>query len=228
MGLLQRRVAIAAVFLAVFGLAGCFDVSQKVGINRMGAGRYEVAVSAQGVAGDAIKNEKLVNRQNRATLTTLDNASGVTRKATVDFQTLSNLSFSDETMNLTVKSTDLFGLGPSHVVYVADVMIDKAKNEDSRAASADDVGEKVAETLLGDHTYTFAVTVPGDVEVAVPVTVDDVAYQPTVVGDFYNGRTVIWKIPLYAVVAAPALRFEVDFWAWGFFKNAQSQLVAND
>ena len=37
-----------------------------------------------------------------------------------------------------------------------------------------------------------------------------------------------WKIPLYALVSSQAINFEVDFWAWGFFNDTKSQLVAND
>lgn len=229
MGLQQGRcVAGVLALMAALGLSGCLDVDQRVGIDRSGSGRYEIAASAQGIVGDALKNEKLVNKQNRATLTTAIVGSRVTRVATVDFKSLSDLAFSDETMSLNVRGRDLFGLGPTHVAYVADVMIGKAKNENARAASTDSLGEKVAQSILGEHTYTFTVTVPGDVESAVPVTLGGTTYQPLVTGDFYNGRTVTWRIPLYALVDARALRFEVDFWAWGFFNDSHSQLVAND
>lgn len=214
--------------VAVIGLSGCFDVVQKVGIGRDGSGRYQVAASGEGVVGDALKNEKLVNRQNHAVMTTSDVNGQVTRMATVDFNALSDLAFSDETMGLNVTSRDFFGLGPSHVAYTARLMIGKAKSENPRTAAANDIGEGVAKAVLGDHTYTFSVTVPGDVERALPITLGDTTYQPTIVGDFYNGRAVTWRLPLYALVGAQTIDFEVDFWAWGFFSNTKSQLVANN
>jgi len=130
-----RRSAALAVLLAVVGvgLSGCFDVVQTVGIDRSGAGRYQIAVTGQGVVGDAIKNEKLVNRQNHAAMSTSDVGGNVTRTATVDFKSLSDLAFSDETMNLKVTGRDFFGLGPSHVAFLTNVMIDKAKHDNERA-----------------------------------------------------------------------------------------------
>lgn len=224
-----KRGASAAVIVIVagLGLSGCLDVLQTVGIDRAGAGQYQIVASAQGFVGQALKNEKLVNKQNHATLSTTDANGKVTRTATVPFKALSDLAFSDEVMSLTVKSRDLFGLGPSHVAYVAEVMIDKAKHENRQAASADNMGEQVAQSILGDHTYAFTVTVPGSVEYAAPITLGQTTYQPTVTGDYF-GHTISWKIPLYALVSSQAIRFEVDFWAWGTFSNTKSQLVAND
>jgi hypothetical protein len=225
----RRRLTGAIVLtLAAFGLSGCFDVVQTVGIDRSGAGRYQIAVTAQGLVGGALKNEKLVNRQNHAVMSTSDVGGRVTRTATIDFKSLSDLAFSDETMNLRVTGRDFFGLGPSHVAFVTDVMIDKAKHDNPRAEAANGVSEEVAQTFLGDHTYSFTVTVPGDVERALPITIGGETYQPTVTGDFYNGRVVTWRLPLYAIVSAQSLDFEVDFWAWGFFSDTKSQLVAND
>ena len=41
------------------------------------------------------------------------------------------------------------------------------------------------------------------------------------------GNVVTWRMPLYALVSAPQLNFEVDFSA-GIFSDAKSQLVANN
>jgi len=228
---LQRnwRGALAAAAAAAMGagLSGCLDLVQTVNVDRSGAGRYQIAASAQGFVGEALKNEKLVNRQNHATMSTSNAGEKTTRVATVDFKSLSDLAFSDETMSLNVKGRDFFGLGPSHVAFVAEVMVDKAKHDNPRAESADSVGEEVAQSILGDHTYTFAVSVPGSVERAAPVTLGNHAYEPTVSGDYF-GHTVTWKIPLYALVDSQALNFEVDFWAWGTFADTKSRLVAND
>lgn len=223
------RGAFAAAVLAMAGagLSGCLDLVQTVSVDRSGAGQYQISATAQGFVGEALKNEKLVNRQNHAVMATASSEGRVTRRATVDFKSLSDLAFSDETMNLTVKSRDLFGLGPSHVAFAANVMIDKAKHENQQAAATNDVGEEVAQSILGDHTYVFTVTVPGSVEYAAPITLGKETYQPAVTGDFF-GHTVTWKIPLYALVSSQAINFEVYFWAWGTFSNTKSQLVAND
>lgn len=219
--------AAAIVIVAGIGLSGCLDVLQTVGVDRSGTGRYQIAVSAQGFVGQALKNEKLVNKQNHATWTTSDVNGKVTRMATVDFKSLSELSFSDEVMSLHVTGRDLFGLGPSHVAFVANVMIDKAKHENPQIQLADNVGQQVAQSILGDHTYAFTITVPGSIERAQPIVLGGESYAPTVTGDFFS-HTVTWKIPLYALVSSQAINFEVDFWAWGFFNDAKSQLVAND
>ena len=226
---IRGRDAFVAMVLAVagVGLSGCLDLVQTVSVDRTGAGRYQISATAQGFVGEALKNEKLVNKQNHAVMATTTANGKVTRMATVDFKSLSDLAFSDETMNLTVKSRDLFGLGPSHVAFVTNVMIDKAKHENQQAAAADNVGEEVAQSILGDHTYVFTATVPGSVEYASPVTLGKDIYQPVVTGDFF-GHTVTWKIPLYALVSSQAIHFEVDFWAWGTFTDTKSQLVAND
>jgi hypothetical protein len=216
-----------ALTVAGVGLSGCLDLVQTVSVDRTGAGRYQISATAQGFVGEALKNEKLVNKQNHAVMATTNGGGKVTRMATVDFKSLSDLAFSDETMNLTVKSRDLFGIGPSHVAFVAKVMIDKAKHENQQAQAANNVGEEVAQSILGDHTYTFTVTVPGSVEYAAPLTIGKDTFQPAVTGDYF-GHTVTWKIPLYALVSSQAINFEVDFWAWGTFSNTKSQLVAND
>ena len=184
------RSAFAAAVLAVtgLGLSGCLDLVQMVSVDRSGAGRYQISATAQGFVGEALKNEKLVNKQNHAVMATANAGGKITRAATVDFKSLSDLAFSDETMILTVKSRDLFGLGPSHVAFVTNVMIDKAKHENRQAAAADNVGEEVAQSILGDHTYVFTVTVPGSVEYAAPITLGKETYQPVVTGDFFGQR----------------------------------------
>jgi len=68
----------------------------------------------------------------------------------------------------------------------------------------------------------------GDVERAAPIAIGGETYTPTITGDFWNGHTVTWRLPLAAFVTAPSLNFEVDFSAIGFFSNTKTQLVAND
>jgi hypothetical protein len=220
-----RRAVIAVAMMV--GLSGCLDIVQTIGIDRFGAGHYQIAATAQGFVGDALKNEKLVNRENHAVMATSDVNGTVTRSATVDFQSLSELAFSDETMRLHVTGRDFFGLGPSHVAFVTNVLIDRARHDNPRAAAANGVSRGVAQSFLGDHAYSFSVTVPGSVERAVPVRIGDESFQPVVSGDYFT-HTVTWRIPLSALLGTPTLGFEVDFWAYGFFNDTKSQLVAND
>ena len=173
-----------------------------------------------------MRNAKLVSPDlNRATQATTDVNGKVTRTADVDFKSLSDLALSDETMSLKVTGDDLFGLGQSHVAFHTTFLVDKAK----RHQQGDDtkLGREIAQTILGDHTYTFSVTVPGDIEHANPVAVGGETFQPEVKGDFYNGRTVTWRLPLYTLADAQALDFEVDFVALGFFHDAKTQLAAH-
>src|SRR5271156_4830911 len=138
MSLARWRGAFAAMALTVagVGLSGCLDLVQTGSVDRAGAGSYQIAATAQGFVGEALKNEKLVNKQNHATMATTSAGGKGTRSATVGFKSLSDLAFSDETMSLNVKSRDLFGLGPSHVAFTANVMIDKAKHENQQAEAA--------------------------------------------------------------------------------------------
>jgi hypothetical protein len=124
-------------------------------------------------------------------------------------------------MSLKVKSRDLFGFGPAHLAYHYTFMVDRAKAAQTGNAG-NGLGRQIAQTILGDHFYSFTVTVPGTIEYIAPVTLDGQTYQPATTGDFYHGRTVTWRIPLYALFDAHAIDFEVDFSALGFFKDAKS------
>jgi hypothetical protein len=224
------HVAALAIALAVAGmvLSGCFDIVQNIGIGRSGTGHYRIAVSAQGIVGDALKNANIINTtHNHAELSTTYLNGKTTRAAKVDFQSLSDVALSDETMSLTVRSRDLFGLGPTHAAFRCRALVDKAKSAQS-SAGPNGLGEQIARSILGDHTYVFSVTVPGSLEHIAPVTVGNQIYQPDVTGDFYHGHTVTWRLPLYAIVDAKALDFEVDFAAMGLFSDARTQLVAKE
>lgn len=222
------HVAMLAIvlFAASVGLSGCFDIAQHVDIGRSGTGHYKVAVSAQGIVGDALKNDMIIDtRRNHATLSTTVVNGKVTRAANVDFQSLSEVALSDETMSLTITSRDLFGLGPTHAAFRCRAFVDKARNSQS---SQSGLGEEIAKSILGDHTYAFSVTVPGSIEHIAPVSVGGQIYQPEVTGDFYHGHTIVWRVPLYAIMDAKALDFEVDFVAMGLFSDAKTQLVAKE
>lgn len=225
---LHHRMALLAVlFASALGLSGCFDLAQNLGIGRDGSGQYRIAVSAQGIIGQALKDEKLVNPdRNHARFDTTDVNGRVTRTATVDFKSLSDLALSSESISLRVTGRDFFGFGQSHVALRASFMVDKARGE--RAETSSPMGREIAQSILGDHSYVYTVTVPGDIERVSDVAVGGVTYRPEVKGDFYNGRTVTWRLPLYAIVDARALDFEVDFVALGSFRDATTRMVAKE
>ena len=75
--------------------------------------------------------------------------------------------------------------------------------------------------MFGDHTYTFAVWLPGEIEHAAPVHVGDQVVQPVVQSDRY-GHTVTWKMKLTDMFLADRLDFDVDFAAHGDFHDTQS------
>jgi len=76
--------------------------------------------------------------------------------------------------------------------------------------------------MFGDHTYTFAVWLPGEIEHVAPVRVGDRIVKPVVWSDRY-GHTVVWKMKLTDMFMADRLDFDVDFAAHGDFRDAQSQ-----
>jgi hypothetical protein len=56
-GLVKSGPIAALVVLAGLGLSGCFDLSQKVTLDRSGAGHLQVAVAAEGLVGEALKSK---------------------------------------------------------------------------------------------------------------------------------------------------------------------------
>jgi hypothetical protein len=152
----------------------------------------------------------------------------ITRTAVVQFQSLSGLALSNEAMSLTVTGHDFFGLGPAHVAFRSTFRVDQAKKSAPETADGSAMGRQIAQSILGDHTYSFSVTVPGSVEHMAPVVIGNDTIQPTVTGDFYHGHTVTWRMPLYDLIDARALNFEVDFSAYGLFSDARTQTSAHD
>ena len=222
------RLAVVLVVAGV-GLSGCFDLVQNVAIGRDGSGHYQVSLSAQGIVGEELENASIVDtNRNRADLAT-DVANGkVTRTAFVAFKSLSDLALANQAMSLTVTGHDFFGLGPAHVAFRSIVHVDQVKKTQPAPVADSALGRQIARSIVGDHYYTFSVTVPGSIEHIAPVAVGPDIVQPTVSGDFYHGHTVTWRLPLYALVVARALSFELDFTAYGLFNDAKTQMVVSD
>ncbi|MGB8364239.1 MAG: hypothetical protein ACLQUZ_02055 [Rhizomicrobium sp.] len=225
-----RTIKLAVVLaIAGIGLSGCFDLTQNVAIGRDGSGHYQVSLSAQGIVGEGLRNAVIVDTtRNRADLAT-DVVNGkVTRTAFVAFKSLSDLALPDQVMSLTVTGHDFFGLGPAHVMFRSIFHVDQAKKTQPAPIGGSALGRQIAQSIVGDHYYTFSVTVPGSIEHIAPVAVGPDIIQPTVTGDFYHGHTVIWRLPLYALVLARTLSFEVDFTAYGLFSDAKTQMIASE
>jgi hypothetical protein len=212
------------VIASSFGLAGCFDLAQKLSIDRGGSGRYVVAITASGLLGEALKDNKSGIRfsQNRVTTRTTAKAGKVTQTATLEFKSLSDLRLSNELLSLTNRGASWFGLGPSHVTFRRTFLVDRARRDNApKSAEAERFGGELLQTMFGDHTYVFSVTVPGSVESASPVKVGHTIIRPQI-GKQDLSDTVTWRMPLYTLLQAKVVSFQVDFSAYGSFRDAQS------
>jgi hypothetical protein len=221
----RKLASVAAVVALSLSLSACFDLTQKVAIGRDGAGRYEIAITAQGLLGEALKDKRdtVVDlKHNHARTRTVESNGRVTQTATIDFKSLSELHLSDEALSLTNHGASFFGLGPSHLTFRRTFLVDRAKRENSRRNDDEGMGTALAQSIFGDHSYVFSVTVPGSIERIAPVRIGRTTIRPTVTGDAYNGHTVTWRMPLYAMLQSKMLIFEVDFSAYGWFPDAQS------
>ena len=221
----NAKLHIVALLLAVsVGLSGCFDLAQKVAIDRTGAGRYQIAVAAKGIVGEALKEKPVdLEKQDRAVTTTREENGTVTQTSTVTFKNLSDLRLSNEVMSLTVLGHSYFGLGPAHVRFRRTLLVDNARRANAdRMGDSSDMGRQVLASMFGDHSYSFSVTVPGSILRVAPVKLGATVIAPSVTGDFYHGHTVTWTMPLDRMLGRKMLSFEVDFSAYGSFSDAQS------
>ena len=222
----KSRVLFRATIAVVCSLplSACFDLAQKLSIDRGGAGRYEVAITATGLLGEALKDNKANFRiaRNRAKTRIVAKDGKVTQIATIDFRSLSNLRLSDELLSLTNHGASWFGLGPSHLTFSRTFLVDRARRENTpKSAESDRFGGELLQTMFGDHTYVFSVSLPGSVDKAGPVQIGRTTIKPQVSGQGLS-HTVTWRMPLTTLLAAKLVRFQVDFSAYGSFPDAQS------
>jgi hypothetical protein len=215
----------AALGVVAIGISGCFDLSQRVSIGRDGSGHYETAISAEGIVGEALRNKTAdLTGTNRAHTSTSEISGRVTQTSAVDFKSLSNLVFTDQSMSVAVRGHSLMGLGPSELTFTRWFRVDRARREhDEDWQHSGNMGREVAQSILGDHTYVFSVTLPGSIERIAPIVIAGQTIQPIVTGDFYNGHTITWRMPLYMMAMAHNLVFEVDFSAYGWFDNVETR-----
>jgi len=214
---MMRLVAIAFACLA---LTACFDLDQKLALNRDGSGVYEVTLTADGIIGEALKNEVLISEANGKVQreTEIVNGHAVHRER-IAFASMSDMSLSDEDVSLTVHGNNLFGLLPKsanfrRVVHSSDVRSEKSPEDknDSAALAA----------VFGQHTYTFSVSLPGSIDRIDPVKVGGTAIRPEITGDYFR-HTLTWRMPLYMMFAEDEVVFSVDFSAYGTFVDARSK-----
>jgi hypothetical protein len=218
-----RAIVVAAASIA---LSGCFDLTQSIAIDRHGAGYYQVTMAASGLVGEALKSGKsdLDIGQNKNVQTSTVIANGVTtRTSKIDFASLSDLSLSAESMSLTVMDHDFLGIGAAHVVFRRNFHISDAKKNIDKDDSDGAAAQSMMASIFGNHFYEFSITLPGSIEWIAPVRIDGVEIKPTVTGDFYNGHTITWRMPLIDLFQTKDVGFSVGFSAMGSIADAQTR-----
>lgn len=221
----MRILRFAALAVTACLLSACFDLDQRVSIARDGSGQYRMAISAKGAIGDALKDKKAgkidMLGAGKVKLTTVVEHGNVVKTATADFHALSELKLDDEEVALHVLDRGFFGLTPSHVRFRRVFHIGSARTR-SGSGSDEEMGKAVLAGIFGDHTYSFAVVLPGSIDRIAPVKANGVEIKPEVSGDFYHGHTIVWRMPLTTMMTARELVFEVDFSALGSFADART------
>lgn len=217
----------SALLFAAVALSGCFDLTQKIAIGRNGGGRYEASIAAGGIVGEGLRDRHgrtdLAGNNHALTVTRESNGI-VTQTSSVDFKSLSDLNFSDQSISLTERGHALFGLGPAEMTFRRSFLVDRARREHAGDdAQSGRLGREIAQSLLGNRTYVFSVTLPGSIERIAPIVIGSMAIRPEITGDFINGHTITWRMPLYMLVDAHALNFEVDFSAYGWFGDVTTR-----
>jgi hypothetical protein len=212
-------------------LAGCFDLNQSASVGRDGSGQYKVAITAEGLIGSALKSKSSnadLTAGNKADTEIRDDNGRVTRISTVHFKSLSDLRLGDEAMSIETHGADFFGIGSTHATFRYIFAVDRARREHARDAGGDEeMGKQILQTMFGGHTYVLSVTLPGSIQNIAPVRVGDEEIKPEVTGDFWNGHTITWRMPLATLFAAKSLTFSVDYSAYGSFGSAHSQSTGN-
>ena len=222
--LAKRWSGAALALFLLLPLLGCLDLAQRLSIDRSGAGGYEIAITANGLLGEALKNNRaaIAPKHNAAKTQVLSRGDHVTQTTAIRFKSLSDLHLSNESISLTDRGASWFGLGPSHVTFRRTVLVDRARRENiPKSGEADRFGSDLAQTMFGDHSYVFTVSVPGSVDYASPLRIGRSVSKPQIRASDL-GQTVTWRLPLYTLLQAKLITFQVDFSAYGSFPDAQS------
>ncbi len=203
-------------------LCGCFDLAQRVAIGRDGSGQYQLAITAQGLMGEALKDGDILQvRRGHVNNRTVIEDGNVTRTASVDFKSLDALTVPDEAIAVHVLGREWFGLGPTDAVFTRTFLVQNARRRGEARAGDDANNNAVIAGIFGNHTYAFSVTLPGSINWIAPVKIGNATVKPQVTGDFFQ-HTITWKMPLGLMLGRRMVRFEVGFSAYGTFGDAQS------
>ena len=215
----KQAVPVAVVFACALGLSGCFDLEQKVAVNSNGGGNYAVVIAADGLVGDALQKKHadidVIGDQNAVTHVTHRDGKTI-QTSEVAYRDFSDLHLGDETMSLHVKGKKLLGLGGTEVNFHRTFRLDDARHHHDDDDG--DLGHDILTSMFGDHTYTFAVWLPGSIEHISPTRLGDRTVYPQVWADKY-GHTVVWKMKLVDMMLADRIDFDVDFAAHGSFHD---------
>src|ERR1700733_2719565 len=232
MGRFFKTLRVLVPIVMAGALAGCFDLSQNVSVGRDGAGHYQVAITAEGFIGSALKSKSSntdLTAGNRADTASKDDNGRGTRISTVQFKSLGDPKHGDESMSIDTHGADFMGLGSTHATFRYVFSIDRARREHAQQMGNDsDMAKQILQGMFGGHTYVFSVTLPGSIESIAPIRIGDEEIKPDVTGDFWNGHTITWRMPLATLFSAKSLTFQVDYSAYGSFTSAHSQPVGNN
>ena len=204
-------------------LGGCFDVHQNLHINRDGSGSYGVSITGQGLVGEALAEKPLHLTGLPPAVITRGGHGLVRQTARVSFASLSDLKLPFDVISLRVRGHSFFGLGPAQVQLRRTFLLSNAREAVARMTGQS--GPSVAQILPGrlkGNVYVFAVTVPGSVRRASSLRLGGQRIVPTIRGNFWNGHTVSWRVPVRLLLRRSILRFDVEFSAYGQFADVES------
>lgn len=224
----MRILRFALVAVTACALTGCFDLGQDVTVARDGSGQYTMTIMVEGAMADAIKSAKSGSSDNplapnKATVKTSALNGKVIKTATADFKSFSDLKLKDERMSLKVLDAGFLGITPKLVRFRHSFAVGNARAERSGMSKSDEqMGQQMLAGLLGNHQYSFSVTVPGTIERIAPLNVGGVFIPAEVTGDYWH-HTVTWNMPLTRMIMAKDVVVEVDFSAVGSFADAQTR-----
>jgi len=224
-GFLSKKwLSVATVVVGATGLSGCFDLAQNVAVHRDGSGSYAVAISADGIVAKGLDKKHAdidLDEDNHAVTHVVRHGDTTTQTSEIAFHDLADLKLGDETITMHVQGKKDDG---SSVNFHRTFHIDHARKE--RDEDEEGFGRDVLHSIFGDHTYTFAVWLPGKIDHIAPVVVNDKVVHPTVWTDKY-GHTITWKMPLIDMFLANKIDFDVNFVANGEFHDTQSSPSAH-
>ena len=196
----RSKARMAALLLAVsVGLSGCFDLTQKVAIDRSGAGplpgrdrrararrcgaegkaRHLRQRTAQHGHHDHRREERPRHPDHRPSPS---RASRICR-------------LSDEVISLRVLGRSLLRARPRPCPLPPHLPRRQCAPRQCRTASAAVTRwarRSWPVSVRRPHLHVLAVTLPGSILRIAPVKLGDALVVPTVTGDFYHGHTVTW------------------------------------